>query len=242
MGNASVSVSYSDVNNCSGSTSASLSLNVTNCSNIMLTKTADIMTPFVGDTVTFTVTLSNIGPTQYQNVTVDEQIQSGFQFLSATATNGTYNSTTGIWTIPVLNANEVAVLTITVKVLFSGDYDNVASILMANPDDPEDGNVAGISLSPLCLYVFNEFTPNEDGSNDFFNIKCAEYYPSNTLDVFNRYGNLVYSIKGYKNNWKGIANVKGTFNGTELASGTYYYVFDTGDSKGVKTGWLHIMR
>jgi gliding motility-associated-like protein len=92
------------------------------------------------------------------------------------------------------------------------------------------------------LVVFNEFTPNEDGSNDFFNIKCAEYYPHNKLEIYNRYGSLVYNTSNYKNTWKGVANVDGTFDGTVLPSGTYYYIFDIGDSKGVKTGWLYIMR
>jgi gliding motility-associated-like protein len=113
---------------------------------------------------------------------------------------------------------------------------------MSDPDDPDDGNVAGISLSASCLVIFNEFTPNGDAANDFFNIKCAEYYPHNKLEVYNRYGSLVYSVNGYKNNWKGIANVSGTFDGKVLPAGTYYYVFDIGDSLGVRSGWLYIMR
>uniref|UniRef100_UPI00261EF0FA Ig-like domain-containing protein n=1 Tax=Flavobacterium sp. TaxID=239 RepID=UPI00261EF0FA len=233
-GNGSVSVSYTNQFGCSGNNSAPFNLVINSCSNLTLTKTADTMTPFVGDNVVFTITVSNGGSSPSNNVIVNEQIQSGFQFLNATATNGTYNPTTGIWTIPVLNGNETAILTITVKVLFEGSYNNVAAI--------EGGTVAAISLEPMCLVVFNEFTPNEDGSNDFFNIKCVEEYPHNKLEVYNRYGNLVYNTNGYKNTWKGIANVNGTFNGKELPSGTYYYVFDIGDSQGVKTGWLYIMR
>ncbi|MGH2665545.1 gliding motility-associated C-terminal domain-containing protein, partial [Flavobacterium sp.] len=236
-----LSVSFTDTNGCTGN-SATSNVAVVTCSDLSITKTADNMTPFVDENVVFTIKVNNVGSTLFHNVIVNEQIQSGFQFVSYTASHGTYNSVSGIWTIPVLNPNEVATLNITVKVLFAGIHDNVATIDMSDPIDPEEGNVAGVSLGPLCLVVFNEFTPNEDGSNDFFNIMCAEYYPHNKLEVFNRYGSLVYSTNGYKNNWKGIANVKGTFDGTELPSGTYYYVFDIGDSKGVKTGWLQIMR
>ncbi|MES2811346.1 MAG: gliding motility-associated C-terminal domain-containing protein [Bacteroidota bacterium] len=94
-----------------------------------------------------------------------------------------------------------------------------------------------------CLTVFNEFTPNEDGSNDYFNIKCAEDFPNNKLEIYNRYGSLVYKVKGYKNDWKGIANVSGTFSGNVLPTGTYYYVFEPGESSRLpKSGWLFIMR
>lgn len=95
-----------------------------------------------------------------------------------------------------------------------------------------------------CLTVFNEFTPNGDGSNDFFNIKCAEDYPNNNLEVYNRYGNLVFKTHSYRNDWKGIANVSGTFSGSMLPTGTYYYIFETGDSaiNIAKSGWLFIMR
>ncbi|WP_073309298.1 gliding motility-associated C-terminal domain-containing protein [Flavobacterium terrae] len=94
-----------------------------------------------------------------------------------------------------------------------------------------------------CFTVYNEFTPNGDGSNDFFNIKCAESFPNNKLEIYNRYGNLVYQTTGYKNDWKGDANVSGTFNGNVLPTGTYYYIFDTGESSSSsKSGWLYIMR
>lgn len=94
-----------------------------------------------------------------------------------------------------------------------------------------------------CFTVYNEFTPNEDGSNDVFFIKCAENFPNNKLEIYNRYGNLVYKVNGYKNEWKGEANVGGTFSGNVLPTGTYYYIFDTGEtSSSSKSGWLYIMR
>ena len=101
-----------------------------------------------------------------------------------------------------------------------------------------------VAPGAACLTVFNEFTPNGDGSNDFFNIKCAEDYPNNNLEIYNRYGNLVFKTHSYKNDWKGIANVNGTFSGNMLPTGTYYYIFETGDSalNVAKSGWLFIMR
>ncbi|WP_415831444.1 gliding motility-associated C-terminal domain-containing protein, partial [Flavobacterium terrigena] len=238
-----VSVSYNNASACNTVSTANLNVTIGMCSNLSITKTVDNMTPFVDDNIVFTVTVTNTGMGTYHNIVVSEPLQSGYAYVSSNASAGTYNPITGIWNIPVLAANQSATLLITVTVLMEGDYSNIAEIIGSDEDDPDDGDVAGVTTEPLCLVVFNEFTPNEDGSNDYFNIKCAEYYPNNKLEIYNRYGNLVYETKGYNNNWKGISNVNGTFNGNVLPTGTYYYVFETGEANNrVKTGWLFIMR
>ncbi|MFA6946732.1 MAG: gliding motility-associated C-terminal domain-containing protein, partial [Pedobacter sp.] len=68
--------------------------------------------------------------------------------------------------------------------------------------------------------VPNAFTPNNDGMNDLWNIKYLESYVNATVQVFNRYGEIVYKSKGYTTPWNG------QFNGTELPTGTYYYIID----------------
>jgi gliding motility-associated-like protein len=94
-----------------------------------------------------------------------------------------------------------------------------------------------------CLTIFNEFSPNNDGYNDYFYIKCVELYPNNRLEVFNRWGHKVYEKQNYNNNWDGTANSGNTINKKEkLPVGTYYYVFDLGDGTKPLSGWLYIQR
>ena len=243
-GNNSISVSYDNSSVCGSSTSTS-TLNVVMdiCSNLTITKTVDNLTPFVDDNIVFTISVINDGLGDFTNIVVSEPLTSGYSYVSSVASHGSYNQVSGIWDIPLLAANETATLQITVKVLIDGDYTNTVTIISSDPEDPDDGNVASVTTDPSCLIVFNEFTPNEDGSNDHFTIKCVEYYPNNKLEIYNRYGNLVFKTRGYSNDWKGIANVGGTFNGNVLPTGTYYYVFETGESENkIKTGWLFIMR
>jgi gliding motility-associated-like protein len=78
-------------------------------------------------------------------------------------------------------------------------------------------------------------SPNGDSKNDVLNIENINFYPENKLQVFNRYGNLVYEKEAYANDWDGSANVsKGAniiFSGqgkNALPSGTYYYILDLG--------------
>lgn len=103
-------------------------------------------------------------------------------------------------------------------------------------------NCGEIMSDEFCLFVYNEFTPNNDGFNDFFEVRCIENYIS-SLRVFNRNGNQVYEAQNYRNDWDGIANVSGTLNtGDHLPSGTYYYVINLPELNRELVGWLQLAR
>jgi len=249
----SVTVSWSDigpgkvevtyVNNCGDTTTKSLNVTVATCSDITITNTVSNPTPNFGDVVTFTVTVNNVGEGSFINTIVSDLLPSGYNLVSSNTTLGTYDPKTGLWTIPTLNSGQSVVLTITAEVLPGGTYTNVATVEVSTPLDVDaSNNSATATVEPICLTVYNEFTPNNDGSNDLFRIDCIETYPNNELKVFNRYGSLVYSRQHYENDWDGTANVSGVVNrGDMLPTGTYFYVITIGDGT-VKKGWLSIMR
>lgn len=85
------------------------------------------------------------------------------------------------------------------------------------------------------LFFYSAFTPNNDGDNDFFYIGNVEKFPENSLKVYNRYGKLIYSATNYVNTWDG------TYLGTEVPTGTYFYIFDDGKNQKHK-GTVTIMR
>jgi gliding motility-associated-like protein len=80
-----------------------------------------------------------------------------------------------------------------------------------------------IECSPVNLLgkITNAFTPNGDGIHDEWVINNIELFPDAKIEVYDRWGRLVFSIDGgYKNDWKG------TFNGKDLPVDNYYYVID----------------
>ena len=93
-----------------------------------------------------------------------------------------------------------------------------------------------VSISVLCegVKVYNGFSPNGDGVNDNFVIEGIESYPNNSLKIYNRWGTEVLTVKGYKNDWQG------TWNGTNLPDGTYFYLFDDGKDK-VYKGFVQLL-
>jgi len=72
---------------------------------------------------------------------------------------------------------------------------------------------------PGLIKLPNGFTPNGDGFNDNYVISGIQGYPGNQVNIFNRWGSLVYSAKDYQNNWNGEGN-----NGNLLPDGTYFIV------------------
>ncbi|WP_264537174.1 gliding motility-associated C-terminal domain-containing protein [Flavobacterium sp. N1736] len=241
VGSGTVSVTYT--NTCDETTTKTLNVTVATCSDLTITNTVSNPTPNFGDEIIFTVTVNNVGEGIIKNIIVSDLIPSGYELVSTSTTTGVYDPLTGLWTIPTLNAGESETLEIRVTVMPSGEYTNVAAIEISTPLDVDPtNNTASAFVEPICLTVYNEFTPNSDGANDLFRIDCIESYPNNELKVYNRYGSLVYSKKGYENDWDGTANVSGVINrGDMLPTGTYFYVIDMGDGK-VKKGWLSIMR
>lgn len=86
------------------------------------------------------------------------------------------------------------------------------------------------------LVFYNSITPNGDGDNDFWYIGNLEKYPENRVQIFNRYGQEVYSAVNYKNNWGG------KYLGNDLPAGTYYFIVDAKKGNKFFKGYLTIFR
>ncbi|RZJ65902.1 MAG: T9SS type B sorting domain-containing protein [Flavobacterium sp.] len=244
VGTGTVSVSYTDAN-CGNTATATRNITITVCSDLTITKVVDIFNPGIEDEVTFTITVNNNGISNFTNIIVNEALPTGYTYISSTASAGVYSPITGLWIIPALTGNTSATLEIVVMVNATGNYMNTVTIDDSVPDDSIVlNNGAEAWVEPICLIVYNEFTPNGDGQNDTFRIDCIENYPNNTLQVHNRYGVMVYKTRGYMNNWDGTANQNSPINeDNKLPAGTYYYVLELNDGSGAnKAGWLYIMR
>ena len=67
--------------------------------DLRIAKSVDNATPNVNDIVTFTITVSNLGPNTATNVQVTDLLPSGLSFDSFNASQGDYVSGTGVWTV-----------------------------------------------------------------------------------------------------------------------------------------------
>ncbi len=103
-----------------------------------------------------------------------------------------------------------------------------------NPTDLIESEATPLNLPMNAQTVFipEGFSPNGDGINDTFVIGGTQGTTVH-LEVFNRWGNLVYSSTDYKNDWDGKANtgVQVGDTGTGLPDGTYFYVVKLSDGR-----------
>jgi gliding motility-associated-like protein len=242
VGGGFVSVSYTDANGCDGIASADLEVNVISCTDLTITKTVNESTPNIGENVIFTITVTNEGNSMFNDVMVTDDLPDGYEFVNITSDMGTYDPVSEMWMIEELMPGETATMWLEAEVLFGGEYTNIVYIIDSVPiDSNTDNNQAEATVEPKCLTIYNEFSPNGDGLNEFFTVDCIEYYPDNKLEVFNRYGSSVFKTGSYKNDWDGTANVDGVVRrGEKLPVGTYYYVLEVNGR--ARTGWLYIMR
>lgn len=85
-------------------------------SDLELTMVSDKTSVANGSTVAYTLTLTNKGNSPTTAVTVKDVLPTGLTFVNATATQGSYASATGIWTVGNVSVNQTLSLTINVTV------------------------------------------------------------------------------------------------------------------------------
>ena len=96
------------------------------------------------------------------------------------------------------------------------------------------------TINCLDFSVPEIFTPNADNKNDKFEISNIAAFPNNKLSIYNRWGNLIYEEKNYKNEWDGHSNLNIGTGSSILPAGTYYVLFDFGTDRRPYTGFVQL--
>ena len=100
----------------------------------------------------------------------------------------------------------------------AGEY--VVSVVDGNQCKSADMTVVLTDVDVDCLRIPNVFTPNGDGVNDTWEIVNIEMFPAAEVRIFNRWGQQLFSSKGYAEPWDG------SYRGHFVPAGTYMYVID----------------
>ncbi|RAJ80341.1 putative repeat protein (TIGR01451 family)/gliding motility-associated-like protein [Chitinophaga dinghuensis] len=145
--------------------------------------------PDAGSTVTFTITATNNGPSTATTVTVTDQLLSGYKYLSQTASLGSYDETTGIWTIGNMTNGQTATLTIDAQVLPTGVYDNTAVISSPVKDKNTNNNTSAIAtpqvrpVTDLAITKVVDKTTADVSSTVVFTLQATNNGPSTATNV-----------------------------------------------------------
>ncbi|HEV2799849.1 MAG TPA: hypothetical protein VGW12_05095 [Pyrinomonadaceae bacterium] len=119
-----------------GNNSANDPTNIVSSADLSLTKTANNSAPTINQNVTFTLTVTNNGPTNASAVNVRDQLPAGLSFVSA-APAAAYNNTNGVWTVGTINSGTSTTLQIVARVTASGTITNTAEVIASSVPDPD---------------------------------------------------------------------------------------------------------
>jgi uncharacterized repeat protein (TIGR01451 family) len=192
--------------------------------DLEIVKTVDDATPGEGDTVVFTLTLTNNGPRNAAQLEVTDALPAGVTYVSDDGA-GSYNNVTGIWTPSPLSNGASVVLNITATVdagTAGSTITNTATITNSNRIDPDetnnsssvDINVVEASLSVVKTAVTTSDPVN--GATNPYNIPGAT---------------ILYSIQ-VTNTGLGTADANSVFINDAIPANTQLFVGDLGAGSG----------
>ncbi len=161
---------------------------------------------------------SNVGSTITRGVTAQLSAPSGAASYTWTGND-------------IVSGQGTSVLTVRPKT--SGTY----SVTVTNASGcAATQTFAFVVTTSYPLVTNNILTPNGDGKNDTWIIKNIDYYPNSYVKVVDKAGKLVFEATGYQNDWAG------TYHGTPLTQGTYFYVIDLGSGAAKYSGYITLIR
>lgn len=103
-------------------------------------------------------------------------------------------------------------------------------------------DVIGCTLSEIveveptegCFFIATAVTPNGDGFNDDWVIGGLEFFPNSMVQVYNRWGQLMFESRGYATRWDA------TWNGRRVPIADYYFVITYDENEEPITGTVTV--
>ncbi len=224
--------------------------------DLVIEKTALSANPLVGEEVVFSIKVINasVDVNPVTNIEVEDVIDaSGFEYIDHDTDVGEYNIDSGVWSIPSMDKGQEVFLTIRVKVPNEGEFDNTAALVRSTPVDGNPANnestvkvIVSLPTPADIGFLFNQFSPNGDGTNDVLKINRLDRETGieariiYNIQIFNRYGNLVFEA----NNKTDEEVWNGSWKGKDAPAGTYFYTMsiDVGEGPESKKGWIQLIR
>jgi len=117
--------------------------------DLVVSKTVSNLNPNVGQTLTFTDALGNRGPDAATGVALTDRLPEGLTFVSASASQGSYNPATGLWALGTVAPGTTQTLTISALVASAAPGTNTAAISHSDQFDPDlADNSASVTVTP----------------------------------------------------------------------------------------------
>ncbi|SCY90557.1 conserved repeat domain-containing protein/gliding motility-associated C-terminal domain-containing protein, partial [Flavobacterium anhuiense] len=203
-----------------------------------------------GETVTYTFTVTNTGNVALKNVLISDLLPgvaiTGGPISLAVGQSDSLTFT-GTYTLTQADINAGLISN---QAIVSGSTQS--GIAVTDQSDSENGNGNNptvIELNGCSIKIYNAVSLNGDKMNERFYISGIECYPDNSVQIYNRWGILVFERDHYNNNdvaFKGYSEGRTTVKESNgLPEGTYYYIVrykDNSSKPKQEAGYLYLTR
>ena len=186
------------------------------------------------------------------NLNYTDTLANAVSGLTVTPTLSNTTSTVTVNGISVASGTASAVIPIAVGL------NNITILLKAQDGTPKTYSIVvkrltpaglnsiytpgtGSNATPLIAALSNEkvianniLSPNGDGINDIWVVKNIAFYPDNRVNVYDQSGKVVFTTKNYANNWDG------SYHGSVIKEGTYFYLIELGNGK-IEKGFITVV-
>ncbi len=196
--------------------------------SLSLTKTAN---PHIyedaGDLITYTLVIENTGNVTILDIDLEDPVTGDYWFIASLAPGDT-ETFTSMYTISTQDM----------------DLGSVLNTATASGSDAIGRQVIGQDEDEIyVIRVPRGLTPDGDFDNTL-EIRGIQYFPYNSLKVYNRWGTLVYEASPYRNDWDGVPNrgrIPPEFD-SRLPAGTYYYVLELHPDLEPMSGYIYLIK
>lgn len=123
------------------------------------------------------------------------------------------------------------------SILIFSTFDSNAIEIDSQPSSPD--SIQEVLEKQLNIVASRLITPNGDGVNDYWHIQGIAEYPDNRVVLYNRWGDMVFTIKNYDNEtnrWIGVDEKNNMVPG-----GTYYYILEVTKERKIINGWVYLV-
>ncbi|WP_164515311.1 Ig-like domain-containing protein [Flavobacterium ustbae] len=203
-----------------------------------------------GETLTYNFSIQNTGNTDLENIVLDDPLPgiiiSGGPIQLAAGQTDSY-SFTGTYILSKADINNGSVSN---QATVSGiTKSGIAVFDKSDPNDFTADNPTIIKLGGCEIVIYNAVSANGDDQNGRFYVKGLECYPENTVQIFNRWGVLVFEREHYNNDdiaFRGVSEGRVTIKDSNgLPEGTYYYIIRYKDRQSLphqEAGYLYLTK
>jgi gliding motility-associated-like protein/uncharacterized repeat protein (TIGR01451 family) len=203
-----------------------------------------------GETLTYEFAITNKGNVTLENILVADPlpgiVMSGGPITLAAGQSDS-SSITGTYTLTQADVNSGSVSN---QATASGITKSGIIVIDKSDFSDIDGEKPTVlELSGCVIKIFNAVSANGDNKNERFYVQGLECYPENTVQIYNRWGVLVFERDHYNNNdiaFRGFSEGRVTIKDSNgLPEGTYYYIVRYKDKQSnlkQEAGYLYLTK